>query len=210
LRSLPKVSKMLSISFTTSRTDVLTSISHVIGPCPYGQVVAINSNESLSCMKSKCPTIYEFDEYSSDLWKQRQKPLVSTSDGRCHELGTAGRCSSYDDASSLLGLDMLKNELECVDVTDPSSPYFSSQEENELLDSIFGEFYAEYNLFPVYVAYLSVKQEHEAKYGKKKGPKGTYERRQIVRQPRPTTVTAPANPSLRTGSARQKGTHKAV
>jgi hypothetical protein len=171
----------------------------VIGPCPYGQVVAINSDESLSCMKSKCPAIYEFDEYSSDYWKQKQKQLVPTSDGRCHELGTTGRCSNYDYTYSLLGLDILKNELECVDVTDPSSPYFSSQEENDILDSIFDEFYTEYNLFPVYVAYLSVKQEHEAKYGKKKDPKGTYERRQSS-----TVIGAPSNPSCRPGSGQGK------
>jgi hypothetical protein len=150
-------------------------------------------------MKSKCPAIYESDEYSSDYWKQKQKQLVPTSDGRCHELGTTGRCLNYDYTYSLLGLDILKNELECVDVTDPSSPYFSSQEENDILDSIFDEFYTEYNLFPVYVAYLSVKQEHEAKYGKKKDPKGTYERRQSS-----TVIGAPSNPSCRPGSGQGK------
>jgi hypothetical protein len=69
--------------------------------------------------------------------------MVPTSDGKCYELGSAGPCSSYDYTSSLLGFDILKNELVCVDITDPSSPYFFSKEENDLFDSVFDGVYQE-------------------------------------------------------------------
>ncbi|XP_046463836.1 uncharacterized protein LOC124209732 [Daphnia pulex] len=111
------------------------------GPCPYGQVVNITSDGSMSCMKSNCPTIYESNEYSSKLWKQKQ--MVPTSDGKCYELGSADPCSNDDETSSLLGFDILKNELVCVDITDPSSPYYFSKEENDLLDSVFDGVYQE-------------------------------------------------------------------
>ena len=133
LRFLQKVSKLLSTII------VLLSITFVIGPCPYGQVVNMTSDGSMRCMKSNCPTIYESDEFSSKLWKQKQ--MVPASDGKCYELGSAGPCSNDDEISSLLGFDILKNELVCVDITDPSSPYFFSKEENDLLDSVFDGVY---------------------------------------------------------------------
>ncbi len=161
----------------------------MIGPCPYGQVVAITPYGSLSCMKSKCPSIYNGDY---NFWKQ--KPLVPTSDGKCYELGSTGRCSKYDDTSSPLGLDVLKNELVCIDITDPSSPFFSSQEENDILDSLYENFFPEYDLFQIYLVHQSLEHANEVKYGKKtKASAGTYERRQSSQT---TTTPRPINSGL--------------
>jgi hypothetical protein len=136
-------------------------------------------------MTSKCPIIYENDKYSSKPW---QKQFVPTSDGKCYELGSDGPCSN--NADTLFGLDILKNELECIDVTDPTSPYFFSKEENDLLDSAFTEFSPEYNLFHIYMAYQSLQHVQAEKDGKKKkAPKGTYQRRQSTQSRQPESVT---------------------
>jgi hypothetical protein len=157
-------------------------------------------------MKSKCPAIYESDKYSSDYWKQRQKPLVPTSDGKCYELGSAGPCSSYDYTYSLLGLDILRNELVCVDITDPSSPYFFSQEENDLLDSVFDQFYPEYDFFRIYLVYQGLQHENEVKYGKKKKGSKQHPRRQQGG----TAISQPLNPQVVSGKGQGKGTKIAL
>jgi hypothetical protein len=131
--------------------------------------------------------------------------MVPTSDGKCYELGTAGPCSSYDDTSSLLGLNMLKNELECVDVTDPWSPYFFSQEENDLLDSVFDQFYPEYDFFRIYLVYQGLQHENELKYGKKKKGSKQHPRRQGG-----TGISVPSNPPIRPGNGQGKGNSKLV
>ncbi|XP_046463832.1 uncharacterized protein LOC124209730 [Daphnia pulex] len=171
------------------------------GPCPYGQVVAISSDNSLRCKASKCPPTYD-SYYNSN---SKPKQMVPTSDGKCYELGTAGPCSSYDDTSSLLGLDMLKNELECVDVTDPWSPYFFSQEENDLLDSVFDQFYPEYDFFRIYLVYQGLQHENELKYGKKKKGSKQHPRRQGG-----TSISVPSNPPIRPGNGQGKGNSKLV
>ncbi|XP_046463831.1 uncharacterized protein LOC124209729 [Daphnia pulex] len=189
--------------FPNPRSDCVGLFTQ--GPCPYGQVVAISPDGSLKCMTSKCPSIYDGDEY---FWKQ--KPLVPTNDGKCYELGSTGRCSKYDDiAPLLLGLDILKNELTCVDINDPSSPYFFSQEENDLLDSLYETFYQDYNFFQIYLVHQILEHENELKYGKKKkkAPKGTYESR--LSGPKWNSSAGKGSPviSCGTGSGQGKCNH---
>jgi hypothetical protein len=128
-------------------------------------------------MESKCPTVYKRDKYSLNPLKQKQ--LVPVSDGRCHELGSDDGPCSNNANTSFLGLNILKNELSCVDIKDPSSSYFVDKEENDLLDNIYSEFSPEYSLFHIYTAYqslLHVKTDDDDKK-KKKVPKGTYQRK---------------------------------
>ena len=54
----------------------------------------------------------------------------------CYALGTRGPCCS---SSDLLGYNIFKLESECVDVKDPSLPYFISEDEANLLDEYFDE-----------------------------------------------------------------------
>jgi hypothetical protein len=100
---------------------------------------------------------------------------------------------------------MLKNELECVDVTDPWSPYFFSQEENDLLDSVFDQFYPEYDFFRIYLVYQGLQHENELKYGKKKKGSKQHPRRQGG-----TGISVPSNPPIRPGNGQGKGNSKLV
>lgn len=56
------------------------------------------------------------------------------SDEKCYALGTTGPCCSPSD---LLGYNIFELKAECVDLNDPSSPYFSSSEENNRLDELY-------------------------------------------------------------------------
>ncbi len=156
--------------------------------------MAISPDGYLGCKLSKCPSNYDGYKYSS-----KQKQMVPTSDGKCYELGSDGPCSNYGDTSSLLGLDILSNELECVNVTDPSSPYFFSEEENYLIDSVFDQFFPEYDFFRIYLVYQSLHHEKTVKYGKKNKGSNKYLRRQGA-----TAISVPSNPSCRAGSGQGK------
>lgn len=141
---------------------------NIIGPCPYGQVLTINSWSDLNCAPSQCL----LDESStigdhSPVGKQ----LIPTKNGKCYELGSKGPCSSYDDKPQLLGYDIYKGQLECVDMANSSSPYFSSDEENELIDSVYDQFYPEYDFFRIWLVYQTLQLEEAVKPGKKKKKK---------------------------------------
>lgn len=82
---------------------------------------------------------------------------VVTSDGTSFVLGSRGPCSS---TSQILGYDIFKREIQCVDTSDPTSPYFSSAEEEALLDQIFHQFYPDYNeILPVMIYRNSIESE---------------------------------------------------
>ncbi|XP_045026492.1 uncharacterized protein LOC116919237 isoform X3 [Daphnia magna] len=84
------------------------------GPCPAGQVMTISQGGRLFCTPDECPAI----NGENDSLQQ----LVPNDKGDCFALGSVGPCS----AAQLLGYDIFERQLECVNITDPSSPYFSS------------------------------------------------------------------------------------
>ena len=134
------------------------------------------------------------------------RPMVPTNDGKCSELGTSDPCQSDDD-SQLLGLDILKNELECVDVTNSSSPYFSSQEEDEFIDSYFPQLYPEYD--PIYLVYFGTEHKNVVHYDKKK-KKANYKKSFLRKQFSGRTISVPSNPSCRPGNGQGKCNDKLV
>jgi hypothetical protein len=69
-----------------------------------------------------------------------------------------------------------------VDVGDAWSPYLNSQEENELLDTVYDQFTPEYDFFRIWLVYQGLQLEEAVKPGKKKKKKkvvnGNYQKRQ--------------------------------
>ncbi|KAI9556269.1 hypothetical protein GHT06_018843 [Daphnia sinensis] len=95
------------------------------GPCPAGQVMTISQGGRLFCAPAECPAINGEND--------SQQQLVPNGKGECFTLGSTGPCP----ASQLLGYDVFERELECVNITDPSSPYFSpSSQERGLIDAL--------------------------------------------------------------------------
>jgi hypothetical protein len=133
-------------------------------------------------MPSQCSAESPSTYYRMNYSPPEQKQLAPTKNGECFELGSADSCSSYDGQSAkLLGYDIFKRQTECVDINDSYSPYFSSDEENELLDGVYDQFYPEYDFFRIWLVYQSLQLEEAVKHGKKKKKKvrnGTYQRRQ--------------------------------
>nr|CAH0105579.1 unnamed protein product [Daphnia galeata] len=71
------------------------------GPCPDEQVVTISQGGRLFCGPSECRS-------ANDL----QQQLVPTEKGECYALGSQGFCSNN---SQVLGYDIFKRQLRCVD-----------------------------------------------------------------------------------------------
>ncbi|XP_057374681.1 uncharacterized protein LOC130695555 [Daphnia carinata] len=93
------------------------------GPCPAEQVMTISQGGRLFCAPAECPAVNGVDD--------SLQQLVPNGKGECFALGSTGPCS----ASQLLGYDVFERQLECVNTTDPSSPYFSlSSQERGLID----------------------------------------------------------------------------
>ncbi|KZS08618.1 Uncharacterized protein APZ42_027307 [Daphnia magna] len=113
------------------------------GPCPDGNVVAITPEGRLGCMPKECQSI---DSQDNSL------QLVSTGNGVCYPLGSRGPCTN---TSQLLGYDVFKRQLQCVNIFDPSSPYFSSPEE-DLIDSVYNQFVPEYDDYQISLIYQNV------------------------------------------------------
>lgn len=188
------------------------------GPCPYRYVLTIDSAGSLSCTPSQCPELPATVYGDGAIYgHSRQVQWVPTKNGVCYELGTSGPCSSYESQGQLLGYDVLKRQLECVDITNSTSPYFSSCEEKDLLDSVYDQFHPEYDVFRIWLAYQSLHLEEAVKYGKKKKNKktikgGGYERRQqgtLGAIQFPSSNIPLLNPT-RTGTGQGKGTNPIV
>ena len=99
------------------------------------------------------------------------KTIDSYQKRKCYELGSKGPCSSYDGKPQLLGYDIYNGQLECVDMANSSSPYFSLDEENELIDSVYDQFYPEYDFFRIWLVYQTLQLEEAVKPGKKKKKK---------------------------------------
>lgn len=80
--------------------------------------------------------------------------LIRYQDGFCYALGSTGPCPSslIDNKlhnNNFLGYDVFKRQAQCVDVSAPESPYFTSFEEDSLLDSIFDQLYPYYDDYRV-------------------------------------------------------------
>ncbi|XP_032781080.2 uncharacterized protein LOC116919237 isoform X1 [Daphnia magna] len=107
------------------------------GPCPAGQVMTISQGGRLFCTPDECPVI----NGENDSLQQ----LVPNDKGDCFALGSVGPCS----APQLLGYDIFERQLECVNITDPSSPYFPlSSQEGGLIDRIMLEAFMSYQFHP--------------------------------------------------------------
>ena len=185
---------------------------------------AVYSRSSLNKKESSSSYEYNSDEYTSGLTvptyhssahPSTPKQLVPTKDGKCLELGSSSHCSSgYYDDSQLVGFDILKNELECVDISDPWSPYYFSEEENQLIDSVYNQLYPEYDFFPIALVYNSIHHQNRVTYDEDKKKKKTvgyskksdFSRRQFSGR----TISIPDNPPCRPGGGQGKCTSKLV
>ena len=94
-------------------------------------MVAVGSSGKLECVSDTCQATERFMDGFLLQWV----PTMGDDDdnGFCFALGTKGPCSS----SELYGFNIHSNEGQCVDMKDPKTPYFSSPEENALLDEIY-------------------------------------------------------------------------
>ncbi len=197
----------------------------MIGPCPYRQVLTMDSDDRLKCTLSLCSarppstsypineavyysrkslnkkessSSYEYNNnHASGLTKgltvptyhsaypSTPKQLVPTKDGKCLQLGSSSHCSCEcnDDSQQLLAFDILEKELECHDISDPWSPYYSSEEENQLIDSV----------------YNSIQHENKVAYGEDKKKKTRY-----YRQSSGQAINIPNNPPCRPGKGQGK------
>ena len=69
--------------------------------------------------------------------------MVPFEDGQCFALGTCGPCPATP--FQLLGYDVFERKAVCVNMEDPSSPYFSSPEEDELIDRFYDQNQPDFN-----------------------------------------------------------------
>ena len=63
--------------------------------------------------------------------------------GKCFALGTRGPCPATP--FHLLGYDVFERKAVCVIMDDPSSPYFSSPEEDEIIDRFYDQKQPDFN-----------------------------------------------------------------
>lgn len=106
------------------------------GPCPAGQVFGIMEN-GFGCAPTECRL-----PQSTNFLQQ----LVPGGDGFCYQLGSRGPCSG---SSELLGFNIIERKAECVDISNPLSPYFESLQLNELLDRTYNQRSAEFGDFEI-------------------------------------------------------------
>ncbi|XP_057370196.1 uncharacterized protein LOC130691287 [Daphnia carinata] len=119
------------------------------GPCQNGYVVTIGEQGRLGCTPTKCESI-DNDNLS--------RQLVPANDGVCYALGSRGPCAT---TSQLLGYDIFKRRDHCVDILNPSSPYFSWPAQDDFLDSIYNQLHPEYDEFRVSFVYESLTGKNE-------------------------------------------------
>lgn len=122
--------------------------SPISGPCQDGYVVSINQDGRLGCTPAECE--------STD-GKDFLQQLVLANKA-CYVLGSRGPCST---TSQLLGYDIFKRRLQCVNLLDPFSPYFSWHEENNLLDSIYNHLHLESDEFRTSLVYQSLEGRND-------------------------------------------------
>ena len=119
------------------------------GPCQDGNVVTISPKGRLGCTPAECQSMDGED---------KSLQLVSDENGVCYALGLQGPCLS---TSQLLGYDIFKRRLQCVNIQDPSSPYFFSPREEKILDSIYIQLYPEYDDYRISLVYESLEGRND-------------------------------------------------
>ncbi len=85
----------------------------------------------LVCSPSQCPSPVPINSPGGQPFQM--VPFGNT--GRCYALGTRGPCP----ASHLLGYDVFQLIAVCVNMEDPSLPYFSTPEEDEIIDRFYNQ-----------------------------------------------------------------------
>lgn len=100
-------------------------------------MVTVSSSGKLECGSNTCPSL---DRYYQDFLLQlvpaKESRIIGSDDdddGFCYALGTRGPCSP----SELFGYNIFQAEGQCLDMEDPTTPYFSSPVENALLDELY-------------------------------------------------------------------------
>ena len=107
------------------------------GPCPAYEVLSVSSSGKLKCAPDSCQSNSKEKFFDAFLIQFLPK-IMNEYDkgGYCLALGTRGPCSSR---CQFFGYNIFNKRGECVDISDPKSPYFSSTEENARLDEIFNK-----------------------------------------------------------------------
>ncbi|XP_046441044.1 uncharacterized protein LOC124191993 [Daphnia pulex] len=107
------------------------------GPCPTNQVVSVSSSGKLECFPNTCQLVDRYQDCLLQLVPVKQSRISNDDNGDeygyCYGLGTRGPCSP----SELFGYNIFHCQGECADMDDPRTPYFSSPEENAILDDVF-------------------------------------------------------------------------
>ena len=99
------------------------------------------SSGKLECKPNSCPSSSTKSFGNFILQFVRVKNDAPYTD-QCYALGTKGPCCS---SSDFLGYDIFKLKPACVDLEDPSSPYFSSSKKNDVLDKLYDPADKEYD-----------------------------------------------------------------
>ena len=116
-------------------------------------MVAISPSGTLHCAQSEC----------GDSNDGQQQLVRFHQDGNCYALSSTGPCPNFwHPQTNFVGFDVFERRAQCVDITAPDSPYFSSVSEDAFLDSTFNQMYAQYDDYRVSL----VQQQH---YGRRNG-----------------------------------------
>ncbi len=91
-------------------------------------MVTFRDDDTLICSPSQCPSL-------NSPGGQPFQMVPFGNAGQCYALGTRGPCP----VSHLLGYDVFQLDVVCVNMEDPSSPYFSTPEEDEIIDRFYNQ-----------------------------------------------------------------------
>ena len=93
-------------------------------------MVTLSQGGRLFCTPDECQASNISNSNSS-------MSFIPSDKGPCQAIGSRGTCSSA--SSQFLGYDVFKRQLQCINVTDPTSPYFSYLRERRFDKKIFSQ-----------------------------------------------------------------------
>ena len=93
-------------------------------------MVTLSQGGRLFCTPDECQASNISNSNSS-------MSFIPSDKGKCQVIGSRGTCSST--SSQFLGYDVFKRQLQCANVTDPTSPYFSYLRERRFDKKIFSQ-----------------------------------------------------------------------
>ena len=93
-------------------------------------MVTLSQGGRLFCTPDECQASNISNSNSS-------MSFIPSDKGKCQAIGSRGTCSSA--SSQFLGYDVFKRQLQCINVTDPTSPYFSYLRERRFDKKIFSQ-----------------------------------------------------------------------